>query len=761
MQPKNIPRAMREAKRWIVWSERPNKHDPTKSRKVPVQKRWNDPENWLTLDEACERLKRGLHLGFVLGDGWAGVDVDGAWDDQGKLRPHAKTAWEACKAAYVEHSPSGDGFKAFVFDEDLSESMRASDVMNHVGTEVYHHRGRWFAVTGERLDGCGNDPRATRAVEGLLAIATSLRRKAGKLVEDVLREDPSLAEFRAVRTCTPELEQQLRAALSLLQLDTGNRNDWIDPAMALKAMGWEGEHAEAAFQLWHEWSSSGASYAGEDDCRKTWDTLKPEGRISVATIFHRAKEAAPDLAHHRGKGLEGPDGEHDELEDSDDHLLENLPTLPEAALYGVLRSIVDAATERSEATRTGVAAAVLANFAARFGGALGIDIGDDRRTLNLFMLVVGPTGVGRKGTSAALARILFDELDKRLAWGWTDPDIADVLSLHPVPPLHTVTGVSSGQGLIEAVRDDGHYKDRGREHFVAGREDKRLLVDLSEFSSVLRMFQQEGNILSQVLRDAYDGRPLEALSRTNPLKATGAHVCVLGHITMHEFRRLTTEDRRSSEATNGLLNRFLICFSVRDKLEPNPQPVPDDVRARLVSTLQDNVQALFGTRPADHRSRRVVVMRLTEGARALWNDEYRRLAEMQFDSPIVAAVLSRRDAHVLVLSALLAALNGEHAVGVEALRAGIAWVHYMATTTTRVFVAYDERKRAEQLRADRAKVLRAVHEAGGSMQLRSLQQKFSKSKFTKELQRRAIQSLLEDAPPKLRKDGTWLHLHRP
>lgn len=289
MQPKNIPRAMREAKRWIVWRKMPDKHDPSKRHKVPVQRRWNHPEQWMTFEEACERLKRGLHLGFVLGDGWAGVDVDGAWDDQRKLRPHAKTAWEACKAAYVEHSPSGGGFKAFVFDEDLPLDS-ISDVEDHVGTEVYHHRGRWFAVTGDVLPGCGNNPRAPKAVQGWRDIAQALRAKKGQRIR-AMEVDDGAKLLKAYRRHTADGEQGLRDALSLLAAD--DYHDWVRFGMALKAMGWEDD--EAAFQLWHEWSAKSGKYPGEGACREKWGTFEPRGGVDVSAIFANAKEAADAL----------------------------------------------------------------------------------------------------------------------------------------------------------------------------------------------------------------------------------------------------------------------------------------------------------------------------------------------------------------------------------------------------------------------------------------------------------------------------------
>ena len=63
-----------------------------------------------------------------------------------------------------------------------------------------------------------------------------------------------------------------------------------------------------------------------------------------------------------------------------------------------------------------------------------------------------------------------------------------------------LTGLSSGEGLIWAVRDPN-----GQD---AGVADRRLLVIEPEFVSVLKAVGREISTLSPTLRSAWDGRPL-------------------------------------------------------------------------------------------------------------------------------------------------------------------------------------------------------------------------------------------------------------
>jgi hypothetical protein len=69
-----------------------------------------------------------------------------------------------------------------------------------------------------------------------------------------------------------------------------------------------------------------------------------------------------------------------------------------------------------------------------------------------------------------------------------------------------------------------------------GVRDKRLMIVESEFSAPLQVMKREGNILSRVIRDAWDRGDLATLTKNSPARATGAHVSIIGHITAAELR---------------------------------------------------------------------------------------------------------------------------------------------------------------------------------------------------------------------------------
>ena len=298
----HVPKQMREAKRWITW--RCLRDQKTgKLKKVPYPaKGWNSPDNWHSLDDAIAATQKRtglLHVGFVLGNGWAGLDVDGAWPEGAastapdEMREHGRKGWDACKGAYVERSPSGTGFKAFVHfeaDRPTGQAVRHLPGGEHVGTECYAG-GRWFAVTGDVMPDCGRDVCNVAARRGFVDLLRELRGPAADRVRAIEDGEDGLADIGAVRPHTAEREADLRAALSLL--DANDRDTWIRYGMAIKAMRWDDD--EAAFQLWHEWSATSAEYEGEAACRESWDGLSPRGDVSVASIFAAAKHAAGDV----------------------------------------------------------------------------------------------------------------------------------------------------------------------------------------------------------------------------------------------------------------------------------------------------------------------------------------------------------------------------------------------------------------------------------------------------------------------------------
>src|SRR5439155_26719727 len=146
-----------------------------------------------------------------------------------------------------------------------------------------------------------------------------------------------------------------------------------------------------------------------------------------------------------------------------------------------------------------------------------------------------------------------------------------------------------------------------------GAADKRLLCYEPEFASVLKRADQQGNTLTVVLRQAYDGGDLRTLTRHSPLKATGAHVSLIGHCTTEELTRYLS----ATESANGFGNRILWLCVRRSKVLPEGGKLDPADLAPVEDRLRKAVECARG----------IDVMVRDERAREVWHAVYEELSE--------------------------------------------------------------------------------------------------------------------------------------
>lgn len=155
-----IPAALKGERRWIPWKWR---RKDNKWTKVPQLKGWQKPENWMSFEQAY-----GAHdecgVGFVLGDGWCGVDLDDCRDDRtGELSELATKVLNLLKS-YTEISPSQTGVKAICRADFAGKGTAMKNETGKKVLEVYS-TGRYFAFTGEPLLDSDEQPIYGRKVE--------------------------------------------------------------------------------------------------------------------------------------------------------------------------------------------------------------------------------------------------------------------------------------------------------------------------------------------------------------------------------------------------------------------------------------------------------------------------------------------------------------------------------------------------------------------------------------------------------------------
>ena len=152
---KEIPSELKEMKRWIVY--KPILKNG-KTQKVPINPlsarslAWSDKTQWLSFNDAkyLSQHHDNYGIGFILGDGVAGIDLDNVVKVDGTLQEIATDVISSMNS-YTEYSLSGKGVH-ILFLANLPHSFNnRKKILNHDGTysniEMYSS-GRFFVVTG-------------------------------------------------------------------------------------------------------------------------------------------------------------------------------------------------------------------------------------------------------------------------------------------------------------------------------------------------------------------------------------------------------------------------------------------------------------------------------------------------------------------------------------------------------------------------------------------------------------------------------------
>jgi hypothetical protein len=332
---------------------------------------------------------------------------------------------------------------------------------------------------------------------------------------------------------------------------------------------------------------------------------------------------------------------------------------------GILGEITETAGPTTEADPVGVYDSLMAGTGVLIGRGPYVRIGNIRHPLLIWPLLMGRTGSGRKGEATSIAEIFL-----RAA------KLTDL-------PAVTVGGLSSGEGLIERIRDpDGQ----------GGTDDKRLLVIEPEFTSVMARAKREGSTLAQVQRQAWDGRGLVVLNRKQ-LKASASHIAVIGHAAPREFRMRMAE----ADMAGGTYNRYLPLYVERSKLLPVPEAVPDAEVLALacrLAVLIDHAAALG-------------CIQLGKEATSLWSAElYPEFTELDDDDNQAYSEFTRRAApYCLRIAGLHAALDGRNLISKDDLAAAGALVRYSIASARYVLGSLHRDPRMDRL-------TRAIAEAG-------------------------------------------------
>lgn len=321
--------------------------------------------------------------------------------------------------------------------------------------------------------------------------------------------------------------------------------------------------------------------------------------------------------------------------------------MSKVAFHGLAGDFVRLVLPETEADPHALLLTFLVGFGCMVGRGPFYQVEATRHGVNLFAVIVGDTSKARKGTATDRAMDILSRVD------------AEFMA------SRRRSGLSSGEGLIQAVRDareedvqikgDKNNPPRLERQVVDnGEPDKRLLVVESEFGSVLHQGGRDGNILSATLRDAWDGKVLRVLARSNKDSCLEPHITVIGNITIEELQRLLT----TNDKANGFGNRILWCCARRSKKLPHGgRPLDEAKLSALVCGLKSALEASQSTDRVEFDA---------ESYRA-WEPAYDILSENA--EGIFGSMTARAEAQVVRLATVYALLDSSNTIRLPHLKA--------------------------------------------------------------------------------------------
>jgi len=359
-------------------------------------------------------------------------------------------------------------------------------------------------------------------------------------------------------------------------------------------------------------------------------------------------------------------------------------TIDSSAFIGILGDIARFIEPQSEADPSAILLSAIVALGNQVGREPHFMVGADRHGLNEDVAIVGKTAKARKGQSWNPVGMIFAEADKKhVEESGLDFEGKRFWS-------RVYSGLSSGEGLIHVIRDPivkMEKAPKGGDYIEViadpGEPEKRALLMEPELSRVFKVMSREGNTLSPIIRQSWDGvEVLKTMTRHSPLQATNGHVSFIGHITLYELSHYINELQTAS----GFGNRFLFCHAQRSKMLPFPAPFDKEEMKKLAIRLKD----VFV-----YAEENIEEITWDEKARAMWGEIYPELSK---DVPgILGELTARSEAHTTRVACIYAVADKTDKIREEHLLGALGIWDFCAQSAKYIFRAKMENKVADKI----------------------------------------------------------------
>ncbi len=331
------------------------------------------------------------------------------------------------------------------------------------------------------------------------------------------------------------------------------------------------------------------------------------------------------------------------------------PVARSEMFHGPLGAAVKSIETYTEADPVGILGCLMAECSALIGRGPALNVSGLHVSARLFIMLVGPTSEGRKGTAGDNARTIV------------------TMSGVERPAGFLQRGFASGESVVENL---------------ATLEDRRAMFRQDEMAGLLVAMNREGSTLSAVIRDLWDGVTIAHTTVAGHKEVEDAHVSVLGHITAEELR----ERLRPVDYANGLANRFLTLAVHRRQMVAWTGPNSlDSICSAAAKKLGSSINSARVEKSYD-----------------LSDDAFDRWCEIYANAPSCSMLSARREPQLLRLALVYAVLDGSTTVEVCHLEAALAFWDYVVDSLA--WAMPDAKRPAEPART--IEIRRLIEQAG-------------------------------------------------
>jgi hypothetical protein len=298
---------------------------------------------------------------------------------------------------------------------------------------------------------------------------------------------------------------------------------------------------------------------------------------------------------------------------------------------------------------------------------------------NEFLTVLGDSGIARKGSALEKVKEFLRLIDP----GWAKRGIKG--------------GFPSGEAIIHFLRDPTFGRDKKGSETIRdpGNPDKRLLMVAPEFARLLKFAERKGNILTEILREAWDSpEELSNQAKNGSDYASYPHLGLISHVTEKELRKFDPE-----LISNGFLNRMIFVLAFQAREIPNPKPIewPPELLEefkeiyRLAHVPAELDISQLGAAPEPQ----IKHIPLTEEAESLWEKIYYEHSNNKDEK--LNEILRRFNDHIRVLALIYALCDRSPVITVLHLLAAKAIMDHSRACAVSIFSTFSSNKAANKI----------------------------------------------------------------